>query len=164
MGLFASETYYELPIPRPSVPLSYEVEGSVFDKVVAVVMVLMLTLGLFALVFKGYQSSKRRIERVRPRTEPHHNMSMQYNKNDELDDTRHGFSNGNSSGFGKQKAVNMAVETANQAPSSGFDEEGSSNKEIFNTVMEKMKKKSTVSGVKYESLRTLDDQFGDDEV
>lgn len=167
-GMFATETYYLLPIPAPAEPSSYEADGSIYDVVVAVAIVVFLIFGVCAVLGEGYYASKKRIELLMPQerqrvmsTSDHMEGMM-----DELDSTEHGgvgmSERTMSNDFSSTKSMSMEVSVGEV----GKVEEGGG--QLLKNMLNKVKSQrsgggsGSVSGGRsaYTSLTTADDDEG----
>ena len=161
VGLFASETYYTLPIPSPSEPYTYEADRSTLDVLVAVTIVVFLVGGLFAVVGKGYYTSKKRIDKLKIRSRParstrdHSGDMMDDLDNTEHDKKLHSFEN-------EASETNMEVSSYTQS-STGHRSNKNKNGKLFHHMITKVKNKSNGKGdsAKYSSLTTVDDDDDD---
>ena len=160
-GLFATETYYLLSIPAPSEPYSYEADGSIYDIIVAVAILLFLVVGLCMMVGEGYYASKMRIELLQPKgregrvslTGDHIDGMM-----DELDCTEHG--EVLSRELGHSKTTSMVVSSGE------FRSANDDKKDILHKMLRKVQNKGngmSSGGTKYTSLTTDEDDFDDDD-
>jgi len=163
-GMFATETYYLLPIPSPSEPSSYEADGSIYDVIVAVAIVVFLIVGICAVLGEGYYASKRRIDLLLPRSRQRVASTSDHSDGmtDELDSTEHGMTSMHRkmipSDLDSTKAMSMEVSMGVVGKS---DETGG---QMLQNMLNKVKSKSKGGGTggrsAYTSLTTSDDDEG----